>query len=106
MNLKTDYGWSGDDFVQADGTINELTVTITLCEYRNLIRDRQRHEVIIEGLNSELKKSRESMQTFAQMVSLKSPEVIDKLVSIIEEFIPKAKAEAEEGEVDGQNRVS
>lgn len=35
--LKTDYLFNEHDFVQHDGKIDELTVTITLNEYRELI---------------------------------------------------------------------
>lgn len=38
MAIKTDgYGWDDDDYVQEDGGLRELTVTITLAEYRRLI---------------------------------------------------------------------
>lgn len=37
MKLKTEYGYEYDDFVQRDGQIEELTVEITLCEYRRLL---------------------------------------------------------------------
>ena len=36
MSLKTDYAnFNEDDFVESSGEMKELTVTITLCEYRN-----------------------------------------------------------------------
>lgn len=38
--IKTEIGYNEDDFVERDGRLEELTVTITLCEYRNLIADR------------------------------------------------------------------
>ena len=64
MNLKTDYSYCEDDFVQNAEALSELTVTITLCEYRNLIREQARSEATIDALNdkvSEQKKSIESL---------------------------------------------
>ena len=49
MSLKTDYGWNEDDYVQADEKMSELTVTITLCEYRNLIRISEAKRMIDSG---------------------------------------------------------
>ena len=40
--LKTDNCYNDDDFVQRDDRLEELTVTITLCEYRNLLKDSER----------------------------------------------------------------
>lgn len=39
MSLKTEYSYNEDDFMQNGNGMQELTVTITLCEYRNLIED-------------------------------------------------------------------
>lgn len=58
-------GYNEDDFAQIEGEMRELTVTITLCEYRNLIREQLNTEHEIEKLNSEidnLKKSNEFMK--------------------------------------------
>jgi hypothetical protein len=64
MGLKTEYSYCEDDFAQSAEALNELTVTITLCEYRNLIREQARSEATIDALNdkvSEQKKSIESL---------------------------------------------
>lgn len=39
---KTECGINDIDFVERDEKLEELTVTITLCEYRNLITERER----------------------------------------------------------------
>ena len=36
-SLKTDYFYEQDDFTEFDGQLRELTVTITLSEYRELV---------------------------------------------------------------------
>ena len=52
-NKKTDYSVNEDNFIEVDGQMKELTVTITLCEYRNLIGDRIYSEKFIEKLQDE-----------------------------------------------------
>ena len=42
--LKTDFTYNDDDFVERDGKLFELTVTITLSEYRNLVLYAERFE--------------------------------------------------------------
>ena len=56
MNAKTEYGnYNADDFIEIDGQLKELTVTITLCEYRNLITERTRQERELDGAYTHLK---------------------------------------------------
>lgn len=47
--------YNEDDFVQRDSILDELTVTITLCEYRNLIRENANYEHEIDRLTEEKK---------------------------------------------------
>lgn len=58
MERKTEYSgcFNEDDFMQRGGELEELTVTITLCEYRNMVRELARNELIIEKLESEKEK--------------------------------------------------
>lgn len=56
MAYKTEHSncYNEDDFVQDEhGGLKELTVTITLCEYRNLIRELANQEAAIERLHEE-----------------------------------------------------
>lgn len=99
MNLKTDYGWNEDDFIQDDEKMKELTVTITLCEYRNLLREQTQNEAIICELEKKLKDTQESYKNALQVMLLKSPETIKKIVDVIETLFPRGK---EEGESDEQ----
>lgn len=100
MSLKTDYGFNEDDFVQTGESMNELTVTITLTEYRNLIREQAQAEKQIELLEEKLKQAKESGQAFMQLLFLKSPEIVNKICDLYTEFFPSGKTEAEEGETE------
>mgnify|MGYP003498020666 CR=1 FL=1 len=49
-DLKTKYSYNEDDFMQNGEELKELTVTITLCEYRNLIRELSTYDAKIEAV--------------------------------------------------------
>lgn len=102
MSLKTEYGYNEDDFVQKDGSMNELTVEITLTEYRNLIREQTCYEKRIEYLEEELKKAKESGKLFAQLIMIKSPETLNKICEVFDSLFVNNKADAEEGENNEQ----
>lgn len=56
-NLKTTGDtayYNEDDFVEQDGKMVELTVTITLCEYRNMVREQAQNEYIIDDLRKQI----------------------------------------------------
>lgn len=62
MSLKTELPYNEDDFVQRGSYLDELSVTITLCEYRNLIRESARNEKEIEKLQEENERLREQVR--------------------------------------------
>ena len=98
MSNKTTYGsYNEDDFVQSESGMQELTVTITLCEYRNLIKELQRQDVIIEELKTRMKNAQEYSKTLFQMLMVKSPEVINKAIDIIKELFPQTETKSNEG---------
>lgn len=98
MSYKTTSGiYNEDDFVQNESGMHELTVTITLCEYRNLIRGLQRQDVIIEELKTRMKNAQEYSKTLFQMLMVKSPEVINKAIDIIKELFPQTETKSNEG---------
>lgn len=103
MSLKTEYSYNEDNFVQSGESLNELTVTITLEEYRNLIREQTRSAKQIECLEEELKKAKESAKTFMQLFMIKSPETINKLCDMFSDIFPNNETETEEGDENGQN---
>lgn len=103
MSLKTEYGYNEDDFVENQDGMQELTVTITLCEYRNLLKDIAYQDAKVEKLEEEAKKTKETTNALLQMILLKSPEVIDKLYDVISAILPNTeKAEVEKSENDEQ----
>lgn len=55
MSIKTEYSYNEDDFVERNGQLEELTVTITLGEYRGLTQDVERLEAKIYSLNERIK---------------------------------------------------
>lgn len=55
MNTKTEYGnYNEDDFIEIDGQMKELTVTITLCEYRKLVMACTRQEKSLDDMHTRL----------------------------------------------------
>lgn len=104
MSLKTEYGFNEDDFAQNGESMNELTVTITLCEYRNLIREQAQAAKEIELLQERLKKAQESGKAFLEVLLLKSPEAVNKICELYNEFFPNGKTKAEEIENDERER--
>ena len=104
MSLKTEYGYNDDDFVQVGADMKELTVTITLCEYRNLIREQAQSAKEIEVLQDKLKKAQESGKFFMELMLLKSPEAVNKICDLYNEFFPNGKTNAEEIENDERER--
>ena len=64
MSLKTDYdyNYNEDNFVEVDGQLKELTVTITLCEYRSIISELAYNEKVIEKLQEENEKLRKEIK--------------------------------------------
>lgn len=68
MNLKTDYSYCEDDFVQNAEDLNELTVTITLCEYRNLIREQARNEATIDALNDKVSEQKNTIESIYALI--------------------------------------
>lgn len=100
MSKKTDYIsiYNEDDFVEKPDGMQELTVTITLCEYRNLIKEQAQNKKQIEILEEELKKTKESAKTFMQLFMIKSPETMNKICDLFNGIFPNATEEGEENE--------
>lgn len=80
--------------------VSELTVTIPLSEYRNLIREQAQAEMQIELLEEKLNRAKESGQAFMKLLFLKSPEVVNKICELYNEFFPSGETKAEEIEND------
>lgn len=82
-NLKTRYRYNEDDFVQNGEDLKELTVTITLCEYRNLIRELSTYDAKIESVQEENKKIKEQMRDLAEIIVYKDPEIMNDIKKVI-----------------------
>ena len=99
MSLKTEYGYNEDDFVQNGNGMQELTVTITLCEYRNLIKDITNQDKAIEKLEEENEKLKKQNKAYQDYIIANHPEFIKKLGDFANVVLntPKADHPTEKG---------
>lgn len=66
---KTECGsYNEDDFVQHVDALDELTVTITLCEYRNLISENTRLDMTLGRVQEEKAELEKKLQAAAEVV--------------------------------------
>ena len=82
MKLKTEYSgcFNEDDFAQHGGALEELTVTITLCEYRNMVRELARSELQIERLQDEKAELEKKCADYANaLAACKMPEWVKSI---------------------------
>lgn len=90
MSLKTEYNsFNEDDFVENGGEMKELTVTITLCEYRYLIAEQTRNEAEIDRLQDQLKRAEERAKLMADVVMLDHPEFFGDVIGAVTKFLKK-----------------
>lgn len=100
MVCKTDCIYNEDDFVQQGETMNELTVTITLCEYRNLLQEIVRQDLTIDTKNEEIETLKEENKKLKDCIAVcKMPEWIQK---ISRAFSEESDDETELNEEDSQ----
>lgn len=104
MSLKTDYNFNEDDFAQDGDMMKELTVTITLCEYRNIIREQVRSEIEIGRLQETLKKAESQAKLMTDMVVFDHPEFYGDMVGAVTKFLKKMR-EPVSGEEDCNERA-
>ena len=75
MSLKTAYNYNEDDFTERAGQLDELTVTITLCEYRNLISEQTRLDMIVDRLQEEKAELEKKLKAASEaLAACKMPE--------------------------------
>lgn len=85
------------DYVERGGICEELTVTITLCEYRELTEQRVRLSAEVERLIAERDKFQKQAEECGKMLIAKHPEVVSKLADAVSEFLdsnPEEETEA------------
>lgn len=75
MSLKTEYNYNEDDFAERSGQLEELTVTITLCEYRNLITEQTRLDMTVDRLQEEKAELEKKLKAASEaLAACKMPE--------------------------------
>lgn len=82
MSLKTEYRYNDDDFIEADGQMKELTVTISLCEYRSLIQENERMCGTIESLNETIINLNKQVEAMRTTLLSEVPEISEKIVEL------------------------
>ena len=93
------YNTEEDDYVERAGAVEELTVTITLCEYRYLIRKAAENEMKIEQLANENSELEERVKTLSQAILAKFPDLVGGVLGSINEIFG-IKNDAEEADAD------
>ena len=84
MNRKTEFTtYNEDDFVQRGDSLDELTVTITLCEYRNLIKELAQSDMTIEWLREEKAELEKKLEAAAKALSSFTPELMRDIGNIL-----------------------
>ena len=80
MSLKTDYNYNEDDFTERNGQLDELTVTITLCEYRNLITEQTRLDMTVDRLQEEKAELEKKLKAASEaLAACKMPEWVKSI---------------------------
>lgn len=88
MSLKTDCGYFNEDnFIEHNGELRELTVTITLCEYRDLISERCYSEKAIESLQEENEKLKRQNAEYIKIITRKCPEIVKEVKTIADSVL-------------------
>lgn len=80
-------GTEEDDYVERAGAVEELTVTITLSEYRFLIRRAAENEIKIERLANENSELEERVKTLSNAVFMKNPDLVGNVFGLIKEAL-------------------
>ena len=74
------YTYNEDDFVQRGEALDELTVTITLCEYRNLISENTRLDMTLGRVQEEKAELEKKMQAASEaLAACKMPEWVKSI---------------------------
>lgn len=96
MYLKTEQDYvNEDDFCENYGSMKELTVTITLCEYRNLIEYRAYSEKNIEYLQEKNESLRKENERLLQIFLIDHPNTAKSLEEAIEAILKDIRGEGE-----------
>ena len=101
MSIKTEYGYNEDNFIEKNGELEELTVTVTLEEYRNLIKELCYNEKAIEELQEHNEKLRRENELLRGFILKKMPAVTEKIEEIIKIVMSELKGLCDTNETEG-----
>lgn len=90
-HLKTSYGvFEQDDFVEENGQLRELTVTITLSEYRELVSS----SVLQHNYIDQIEDLKEGMDFLCQVILEAKPDLEPYVTDIAQTAVPLSAIEA------------
>ena len=99
--LKSECSTSNDEnFVQDGETMKALTVTITLEEYRYLVREEAKNIGYINALEERLKKFEGHANLMTEMVLYDHPEFYGDMVEAVTKILAKMSGTVSEEESD------
>lgn len=89
--LKTSYRvFEQDDFVEDSGQLRELTVTITLSEYRELVVSSMRQRDCIDQIDA----LKEGMDYLCQLILEAKPDLAPYVIDVAQTGVPLSAIEA------------
>lgn len=89
--LKTSYGvFERDDFVEENGQLRELTVTITLSEYRELVAS----SVLQQNYIDQIDDLKEGMDFLFQAILEAKPDLAPYVIDVAQTRVPPSVFEA------------
>ena len=94
MSLKSDYNYNEDDFIQDGDVLRELTVTITLCEYRNIIEDLTYTRSQVDSLQEQKEKLKKQNDALVKVLRSNIPEFESPLKSIVDILLGRNNSES------------
>lgn len=104
--LKSECSTSNDDnFVQDGEIMKELTVTITLEEYRYLVREEAKNTGYIKALEERLEKVEAQAKIMTDMVLYDHPEFYGDMVQAVTKFLAKMQEPVSDEESDTDERT-
>ena len=84
MYLKTDSICNEYDFIEENGQMKELTVTITLEEYRYLVSEISTADKTVNSYQKEIERLLKENENYKALLLAKFPDIKSKMIEIIE----------------------
>lgn len=90
-HLKTSYGvFEQDDFVEESGQLRDLTVTITLSEYRELVAS----SVLQHNYIDQIDDLQKGMDFLCQVILEAKPDLVPYVIEVAQAEVPLSALEA------------